>query len=101
VTKSSRKCLGVLSCDNNVFDQPAPDVSIEGWERCYLQARVDYEKLQFNYSPDGQAWAVLGPVLDASKLSDEYCREGTFTGAMVGLCCQDLSGKVKAADLLL
>jgi xylan 1,4-beta-xylosidase len=92
------KCLGVLSCDNDVFDQPAPDVSIEGWERCYLQVRVDYDKLQFDYSPDGQAWTALGPVLDASKLSDEYCREGTFTGAMVGLCCQDLSGKGRAAD---
>ena len=93
------KCLGIVSCDNNAFDQPlAEDVSIAGWDRCYLQARVDYDQLQFYYSADGAAWTALGPVLDYSKLSDEHCQEGTFTGAMVGLCCQDLTGRRKAAD---
>jgi xylan 1,4-beta-xylosidase len=92
------KCLGILSCDNNRFDQPAADVSLAGWERCHLRARVDYDKLQFYYSPDGEAWTAIGPELDASRLADEYCLEGTFTGAMVGLCCQDLTGRRKAAD---
>jgi xylan 1,4-beta-xylosidase len=93
------KCLGIVSCDNNAFDEPlSAEAVIEGWSRCYLQVRVDYDKLQFYYSRDGKTWTTLGPILDASKLSDEYCQEGTFTGAMVGLCCQDLTGRSKAAD---
>jgi len=93
------KSLGIMTCDNNVYDEPLiSDVSIEGWHVCYLNVVVDYQEIQFSYSKDALEWIKLGPVLDASKLSDEYCREGWFTGAMVGLCCQDLTGKHKAAD---
>ena len=31
-------------------------------------------------------------------MSDEACLEGWFTGAMAGICCQDLTGFGKAAD---
>ena len=93
------KCLGIISCDNNSFDQPLDkEICIAGWEVCHLQVRVDYDKLQFYYSRDGHHWLKLGPVFDASKLSDEHCQEGKFTGAMVGLCCQDLTGRRKHAD---
>lgn len=45
----------------------------------------------------------IGPVLDGSILSDDYVREDVryrpaFTGAFVGLCCQDLSGGRRSAD---
>ena len=69
----------------------------------YLRADVDAEKLRFFYSRDGKDWKQLGPVLDASILSDEYCTHYPnpgwgFTGAFVGLCCQDLTGRKKHAD---
>ena len=97
--ESLGKCLGIFTCQNNSFDQPLKsEVSIEGWERCYLRVNVDYERLQFAYSSDGHHWTDLGPVLDASTLSDEFCQEGQYTGAFVGLCCQDLSGRRKPAD---
>lgn len=101
------KCLGIMTCSNPLsmikpfvnYDEPLDkDICIEGWDRCYLRVDVDYEKLQFYYSKDEKDWVKLGPVLDASKLSDEYCSEGWFTGAFVGLCCQDLSGSRKHAD---
>lgn len=93
------KCLGIITCQNNTFDQPLTDeVSIEGWLRCYLRVNVDYDRLQFYYSRDGSDWKKIGPVCDASTLSDEYCKEGQFTGAFVGLCCQDISGQRKHAD---
>ena len=93
------KCLGILCCDNNVFSYPLPqDILIKDWKRCYLKVKVAYDRLQFYYSGDEKQWRPIGPVLDASKLSDEYCREGTFTGAFVGLCCQDLTGQRKFAD---
>ena len=43
-------------------------------------------------------WIKAGPLLDAGILSDDYVREGgtryrpAFTGAFVGMCCQDLAG---------
>ena len=46
----------------------------------------------------GEEWHTLAEGLDASFLSDEACNEGWFTGTMVGLCCQDLTGGRLAAD---
>jgi xylan 1,4-beta-xylosidase len=93
------KCLGILTSDNNRYDEPLlKEVSIEGWRQCHLRVSVDREKLQFSYSADGAEWTDIGPMLDATRLSDEYCQEGCFTGAFVGLCAQDLSGRRKHAD---
>ena len=39
-----------------------------------------------------------GPVVNAGFLSDEACEEGWFTGTMIGICCQDLTGFGKYAD---
>ena len=93
------KSLGIMTCDNNHYDEPLDrEVGIAGWKRCYLKVTVDYDRLQFYYAKDETKWFKIGPVLDAGKLSDEYCREGWFTGAMVGICCQDLSGMRLHAD---
>ena len=60
---------------------------------------MDHDKLQFYYSLDSEDhYQAIGPVMDASILSDEACTEGWFTRAMVGLCCQDLTGFRKNAD---
>jgi xylan 1,4-beta-xylosidase len=93
------KTLNIISSRNAVYDEPLDkEVSIEGIERCYLRVSVDYDRLHFYYSKNGTEWMTLGPELDASTLSDEYCVKGCFTGAFVGLCCQDLSGGRKQAD---
>lgn len=59
---------------------------------------VDYDKLQFYYSKDKDHWIPIGPIMDSSILSDEFCNEGIFPGAFVGICCQDMSGRTKYAD---
>ena len=50
-------------------------------------------------SRDGE-WSRLPGPLDASILSDEAAAPGTpnFTGAFVGVCCQDLAGTCRPAD---
>ena len=58
-------------------------------------------RLQFSASPDGKSWRKIGPALDASKLSDDYGSTLRFTGAMVGLCAQDVGGTRAAADFRL
>jgi xylan 1,4-beta-xylosidase len=64
----------------------------------YLRAEIDRARLQFSASPDGENWQLIGPLLDASKLSDDYGSILHFTGAFIGLCCQDLKGHKLCAD---
>jgi xylan 1,4-beta-xylosidase len=94
------KVLGIVLTDDGAYDEPGESqVCVEGWPRYFLRAEIDGGSLQFSASPDGVAWQNVGPVLDATKLSDDY---GTgflrFTGAMAGLCAQDLGGTRAIAD---
>ena len=64
-----------------------------------LAAEVRHAELQFHYR-DRSAWQPLGPVLDASLISDEAGRgeHGSFTGAFVGMAAFDTSGAGRPAD---
>lgn len=67
----------------------------------HLRADVDLDVLRFAYRPDGAAeWTWLPEVLDASILSDEASEPQlpNFTGAFVGMACQDLAGSGLTAD---
>ena len=93
------KVLGVVLTDDGVYDELADSqIAINDWKQIFLRAEVDGVKLQFSASPDGQAWQNIGPVLDFSKLSDDYGSTLRFTGAMVGLCAQDIGGTHAVAD---
>ena len=66
----------------------------------WLRAEVDYQSLVFSFSTDGENWNRLPPVLNQSLISDEAGKgEGaSFTGAFIGMACQDISGQGCAAD---
>ncbi len=97
--------LQLLRCDKYVTEEmltvpvPLPD---EGEIR--LKLLWQRSAIQCFYALDGAGWQRCGPVLDGSILSDDYVRDETnryrpaFTGAFVGLCCQDLSGQNHYAD---
>ena len=53
----------------------------------YMRVEVRGRKMQFMWSLDGKKYIPIGPVFDATKFSDEYCRYGEFTGTMVGITC--------------
>lgn len=93
------KILGIVLTDDGRYDELA-EISrvVNDWKRVYLRAEVDCSRLQFSASPGGSNWLPIGPVLDASKLSDDYGAGLHFTGAMIGLCAQDLSGARWPAD---
>ncbi|TRO95312.1 glycoside hydrolase family 43 protein [Glycocaulis profundi] len=65
-----------------------------------LRAEIDLHRLRFAWRIGEGAWSWLPDVLDASILSDEACAPGTpnFTGAFVGMACQDTSGAGLPAD---
>ena len=72
---------------------PLPDGPIT------LSVKVDRASQQFFWAQDG-APQVLGPVLDASVISDEGGRgeHASFTGAFVGMIAYDLTGQGWSAD---
>jgi xylan 1,4-beta-xylosidase len=65
-----------------------------------LRVEVDEERLRFAFRTVGTEWHWLPEVFDASILSDEAAMPGTpnFTGAFVGMCCQDTAGTARPAD---
>jgi xylan 1,4-beta-xylosidase len=68
--------------------------------RIELRVEVDYERLRFAYRLGTGAWNFLPELFDASILSDEATAPGApnFTGAFVGVACQDVSGMAHPAD---
>ena len=100
-----KKYLQILECDNfNTKESLENPIEIKHYATIELKVHFHYASLQFYFRLDGTDWVEVGPVLDGSKLSDDYVREGSdryrpaFTGAFVGLCCQDLTGVRKHAD---
>ncbi|MBL8550105.1 MAG: glycoside hydrolase family 43 protein [Hyphomonadaceae bacterium] len=80
----------------DAFTPPAP-VPLGPIE---LRVEVDFERLLFAWRMPGRDWRVLPQTFDASILSDEATAPGApnFTGAFVGMACQDMSGARRAAD---
>ena len=69
--------------------------------RVELRVEVDFERLRFAFRLEGQDdWVWLPELFDASILSDEATAPGqpNFTGAFVGMACQDMAGTALPAD---
>ena len=81
------------------FTTPIPIVS---GKRVYLRVEVDFERLFFAFKVEGvdEDWNWIQMQFDASILSDEASAIGqpNFTGAFVGLACQDMAGTGLPAD---
>jgi xylan 1,4-beta-xylosidase len=65
-----------------------------------LRAEVDFERLRFGYRVGDGPLTWLSQQFDASILADECTAPGApnFTGAFVGMACQDLAGTALPAD---
>ena len=96
------KYVRVLSAlpDAPVADVMTAPIPIEAGKPVGLRVEVDEERLCFAFRVGDGPWQPLRQIFDASILSDEAQRPGTpnFTGAFVGLACQDLSGAGRHAD---
>lgn len=93
------RCLQIHSCDDgkSVFPlgakpMPVPDGAI------HLRAVFKSCDLQFSWSGDGNTFQNIGPVLDASILSDDYGDHLDFTGTFIAIACQDLTGNKQSAE---
>jgi xylan 1,4-beta-xylosidase len=103
--QGQQKYLNIVACDKfNTTEPLEAPIDISGAKRVYLKAVIQQAELQFYYAVEAENWIAIGGVLDASILSDDYIQyhdgryRPAFTGAFVGLCCQDLTGNKKHAD---
>jgi xylan 1,4-beta-xylosidase len=106
VTHDARlgRVLRVMSCpgdwpDGRLIVPLAEPIPLPGGGPVGLAAEVRGAELVFSCRVDG-AWVQVGPVLDASVISDEGGRgeHGSFTGAFVGMLAFDTSGSGALAD---
>ena len=102
--ETAGKYLRVMSClpDFPQADSFTPLIPIPAGKPVHLRVEIDFERLHFGYRVEGAGndWHWLPKQFDASILSDEACAPGTanFTGAFVGMACQDTSGTAHPAD---
>lgn len=96
------KCIGVLASINNDLSESMTqddNILITDVERIYLKVEVNFGQLRFFFATNKDEWRPIGKVYDASTLSDDAIKGSwAFTGAFVGIACQDLSGMNKYAD---
>ncbi len=105
--ETAGRSLTLMSCNGDWPDgrltfplsEPVP---LGGASRVKLAAQVDGPDLQFHFDV-GAGWQTLGPVLDASVISDEGGRgeHASFTGAFIGMAAFDTSGSAIASRLFL
>jgi xylan 1,4-beta-xylosidase len=82
-------------CEMIMIEADLPDGLIE------LRAEVDHDELRFAWRGGQKAeWQIVPQSFDASILSDEATLGGlpNFTGAFVGMACQDMAGTMAPAD---
>jgi Beta-xylosidase len=96
------RVLSIISCVLGKGTQPiGVGIPIPSEGELYLRLTTQKETAYFSYSLDNENYIRVGNELDATVLSDDYfvrSTHGMFTGAFIGICCQDLSGRSAYAD---
>jgi xylan 1,4-beta-xylosidase len=96
------RVLSIISSVLGRGSQPiGVGVSLPATGEVYLRLTTQKEKAYFSYSLDDKSYIRIGKDLDATVLSDDYYASIghiMFTGAFIGICCQDLSGQGVYAD---
>lgn len=96
------RILELVVCDNFTFSAPLQGSEIvipEDVQYVYLRVDVETDVYRYSYSFDGENWTVIPVDFYSYKLSDDYIQGGGFfTGAFVGMQCQDTSGQNAPAD---
>jgi len=114
VDEQGRRYVDIMSCEadalkNSTFPLAEGHINPNTFDyrfhlpdngAVWLRCDVDHQALGFSWSMDGETWQKIPVTLNYSLISDEAgTGEGaSFTGAFVGMCCQDISGQNIPAD---
>lgn len=86
------KCIALLKAENKKYEYLTDYLPVFFGLPIYLKADMRNGYITFAYRLEGSDWQTIAENIDGSFMSDEACTEGWFTGAMAGICCQDLTG---------
>jgi xylan 1,4-beta-xylosidase len=99
---AGNRFLRVMSClpDLGRADDASAAIPIPAEGPIELRVEVDYERLFFGFRTGNEGVRWIPQQFDASIVSDEAGPPfyPNFTGAFVGVCCQDLAGTRQHAD---
>ncbi|MBQ7637132.1 MAG: glycoside hydrolase family 43 protein [Lachnospiraceae bacterium] len=95
------KCITLLKYENKRAEYLSDSIPLkEG--AIALKLELEGTEARFYYALEKENSVLefkrIGNSIDSSFLSDEACNQGWFTGAMIGICVQDLTGSGKSAD---
>ncbi|GAB2023951.1 glycoside hydrolase family 43 protein [Lactovum odontotermitis] len=100
------RILTLLACEGSALSAPlcGSEIPLEENKKVELRVKVTADFYQFEYSFDSETWTKVPVKFDTYKLSDDYIAKpflgptgAAFTGAFVGVHCNDLTGRRKAA----
>lgn len=91
-------CICITSVENGAIAETECVQLPQDKDIYYLRAKIRRENLEFFYSVDEEVFHKVGEILDMRILSDEHVDGNGFTGAMLGMSCQDLQGDGCYAD---
>ena len=92
------KVVTLLHAENKRYSYPAGYLKLAEGRPVRLKMEINDGWVKCFYALGDSEWQMLYQPMDGGFLSDEACNEGWFTGTMVGLCCQDLTGAHLPAD---
>ena len=94
------RVLQIMTCDkHNIAQSLDSPIQLSKTNDIVLRAEWHLDAIQCYFQDGTKDWIPIGDPLDGSILSDDYVRDESnryrpaFTGAFVGMCCQDLSGQ--------
>ncbi len=99
--EDGKKYLSILTSDLGQISYPSGAGIPVSEGTLFLRAEVKNDQLRFLWSYDEKEWTAVGRMFDCSILSDDYYTEHgeyRFTGAFVGICCQDCGDRSSYAD---
>ena len=96
------RVLRILRCDNDDFAYGSENVPLRADTILTLRVKVRSDKARFLYAEGHAAPVPFGKEQPADHLSDDYIEKRrkrcAFTGAMVGICAQDMDAHRSFAD---
>ena len=109
MNERNRRCISVYQAENKHYTCLYDEVTVPDKGIIHMRADVRdcVAELQYRISDNGMtrqkegaaaAWTTAVEGLDVSFLSDEACMDGWFSGAVYGICCEDLTGSGAFAD---
>ena len=93
------KCITLLKAENKKYEYLTPYIKIDSNEPITLRVCANNFYFTFSYKVGNGEYVELMANLDGSFLSDEACFEGWFTGSMIAICTQDLTGRGLYSDI--